>query len=164
MSPTAGSIPTLLWQIGSVLWTDRGGRTATRQDGRSRTFKGLSGGVDGALTERQIRWVAEDLIEHSDRLAPGRRDDFGAAGGVLIGDIIGSRCPEGLVSSIKSVPRRRLSKCPSAEIRYPRLGWPKGPTAALEEAEVRLAEHMAARRAVEVSTKVAVVVEVCTPL
>src|SRR6202008_4556995 len=28
--------------------------------------KGLSGGVDGVLAERQTRWVAEDLVQHRD--------------------------------------------------------------------------------------------------
>ena len=36
---------------------------------------GLSGGVDGVLAERQIRWVAEDLVEHRHSLALRARDD-----------------------------------------------------------------------------------------
>jgi hypothetical protein len=45
----------------------------------------LSGGVDGVLAKRQIRWIAEDLIEHHDGLAPGAENDLGAVGGVLVG-------------------------------------------------------------------------------
>jgi hypothetical protein len=35
--------------------------------------KGLSGGVDGVLAERQIRWVAEDFIKHVVASRRGRR-------------------------------------------------------------------------------------------
>ena len=47
----------------------------------------LTGGVGGVLGDRQVSRVAENLIEHRDRLAPGGRDDLGAVGRVLIGDV-----------------------------------------------------------------------------
>jgi 2-polyprenyl-3-methyl-5-hydroxy-6-metoxy-1,4-benzoquinol methylase len=49
--------------------------------------QGLSGGVDGVLAERQIGWVAEDLVQDCDGLAPGGPDDLGAVGGVVVGDV-----------------------------------------------------------------------------
>src|SRR6202048_2029206 len=76
--------------------------------------KGVSGGVDGVLAERQIRWVAEDLIEHRDGLTPGGRDDFGAVSGMLIGDVGVCRC-----SLVEEVPRQCSGGQATAALREP---------------------------------------------
>ena len=85
--------------------------------------KCLSGRVDGVLGERQIRWVAEDLIEYRDGLAPGAGDDLGAVGGVLIGDM-----GVGGGAFIKEVARQRSgvrlrprcgNRCPSEDDSVP---------------------------------------------
>ena len=41
----------------------------------------------GVLGDRQVGRVPEDLIKHCDRLAPGGRDDLGAVGRVLVGNV-----------------------------------------------------------------------------
>jgi len=68
------------------------------------------------LGDRQVGRVAEDLVQYRDGLAPGGRDDLGAIGRVLIGDV-----GVGRGALVEEVPRQRPCGQAAATLR-PRCG------------------------------------------